>query len=301
MEPESNTRKEHPSTYIVQDRSNSDELERLKIQDEMITADMGGVLPEYSDPTRLRRVLDVGCGTGGWLIQLAQAYPSIEFLAGADVSQRMIEYAREQAKAAGVADRVSFHVMDALRMLEFPPKYFDLLNHRLGFSYLRTWDWPNLLQKYQWVTRFNGTIRVTESDAVAVSNSPALNQFYDLLRESYYASGHLFTPDRRSVIQELPGIMHQQGIQQVQTRAIPFHYTAGDKHMESFYNNMGFAMRTVAPFLRKWTKMPEDYENLCKRALNEMQQSDFTVSWEMMTVWGTNEMQNSKPPIVEHH
>ncbi len=104
MEIESGARKEHPSTYIVQDRSNSDELQRLKIQDEMVTAGMGGVLPEYSDPTGLHRVLDVGCGTGGWLIQLAHAYPAIEFLAGADVSLRMIEYAREQAKAAGLAD-----------------------------------------------------------------------------------------------------------------------------------------------------------------------------------------------------
>ena len=34
------------------------------VQDKMLTAEMGGVLPELSDPTQLRRVLDVGCGTG---------------------------------------------------------------------------------------------------------------------------------------------------------------------------------------------------------------------------------------------
>ncbi len=58
-------RREHPSTYFVQDRSNEDELTRLILQDQMVTAGMGGVLPEQPDPTIFKRVLDVGCGTGG--------------------------------------------------------------------------------------------------------------------------------------------------------------------------------------------------------------------------------------------
>ena len=64
--------REHPSTYIVQDRSNLDEMTRLEIQDKMLTKDQGGVLPELADPAFLRRVLDVGCGTGGWLIETAR-------------------------------------------------------------------------------------------------------------------------------------------------------------------------------------------------------------------------------------
>lgn len=28
---------------------------------------MGGVLPEQQDPTRFRRVLNIGCGPGGWI------------------------------------------------------------------------------------------------------------------------------------------------------------------------------------------------------------------------------------------
>jgi len=53
-------------TYFVQDRSNQKELQRLIVQERMITEAMGGVLPEQQDPTRLQRVLDIGCGPGGW-------------------------------------------------------------------------------------------------------------------------------------------------------------------------------------------------------------------------------------------
>src|SRR5712691_9385302 len=145
----SGTRREHPSTYFVQDRSNEEELTRLQLQDQMLTADIGGVLPEQPDPTVFQRVLDVGCGTGGWLIEVARAYPTMCVLVGVDVSERFVEHAQAQAEAQQVSDRVQFRTMDALRMLEFPVNFFDLVNHRLGIGYLRTWDWPKLLKEYR--------------------------------------------------------------------------------------------------------------------------------------------------------
>src|SRR5689334_19537029 len=65
-------KQELPSTYIVQDRSNREELIRLDEQDRLITSVMGVFLPEQEDPGSFQRVLDVGCGTGGWLINLAK-------------------------------------------------------------------------------------------------------------------------------------------------------------------------------------------------------------------------------------
>ena len=126
-----NPRREHASTYFVQDRSNQEELSRLQVQDQMLTRGMGGVLPEQPDPTIFHRVLDVGCGTGNWLIEAARTYPTMSLLIGIDISNKMVEIAREQAKAQQVNDRVEFHVMDALRALEFSDNYFDLVNLRL--------------------------------------------------------------------------------------------------------------------------------------------------------------------------
>jgi SAM-dependent methyltransferase len=122
--------REYPSTYFVQDRSNQEELNRLRVFDYTLTAGMGGVLPEQPDPTAFPRVPDVGCGTGGWLIELAKTTPTCTRLVGADVSFTFVEYARAQAEAAQVSDRVEFRLMDALLMLEFPTGTFDLVNHR---------------------------------------------------------------------------------------------------------------------------------------------------------------------------
>lgn len=57
------------------------------------------------------RVADVGCGEGWSSIAIAQAYPGVE-VDGFDVDPPSIEAARRHAEAAGVSDRVSFHLVD---------------------------------------------------------------------------------------------------------------------------------------------------------------------------------------------
>src|SRR5215469_2794042 len=186
MSTPTNPRPEHPSTYFVQDRSNEEELSRLQTQDQMVTTSMGGVLPEQPNPAIFQRVLDVGCGTGGWLIEAARTYATMSLLVGVDVSGKMVEYARAQAAAQQVSDRVQFATMDALRMLEFPTDYFDLVNQRTGASYLRTWDWPKLLQEFQRVTRPGGVIRVTESALITESSSQGLIRLNQVFIEAFY-------------------------------------------------------------------------------------------------------------------
>src|SRR5882672_2809766 len=58
------------------------------------------------------RVADVGCGHGASTIVMAQKYPQSRFF-GFDYHGPSIEWARAQAKAAGVAERVTFEVASA--------------------------------------------------------------------------------------------------------------------------------------------------------------------------------------------
>lgn len=286
MPTSSDPRGEHPSTYVVQDSSNEEELIRLTIQDQLVTKSMGGVLPEQPDPTIFRRVLDVGCGPGGWLIATAQAYPSITQLIGVDVSARAVAYARKQAEEQQVSDRVEFHSMDALRMLEFPSYYFDLINQRSAVSFLRTWDWSKLLNEEKRVLCPGGTIRLTEPDVMPDSNSPALRRFIDLMLEAFHQSGHLYSTDRRSVSDNLPELLDRYGLQNVQTRDYTLEYRAGTPEGQLVFENTKLVLRTSLPFLRKWTRVPNDYEENCQRTLEEMQQPDFVMTWHIRTVWG---------------
>ena len=280
-------RKEQPSTYVVQDRSNRDELDRLRIQDQMINAGMGGVLPEQSDPTAFEHILDVACGTGGWLIETARTYPTLSRLSGIDVSARMLKYAREQAEAQQVSDRVEFRVMDALHKLDFPDNSFDLVNQRLGQSYLRTWEWPRLLSELWRAARPRGVIRLVEGN-IAESNSLAMNQLNALFFQSLHRAGHYFTSEVDGVTSELPRLLHQYGgVRDVQTCSYMLTYRADTVAGEDFSVNVQHGFRTMLPFLQKWTRVPDDYEKIYRQALSEMRQPDFVATWNLLVVWGS--------------
>jgi ubiquinone/menaquinone biosynthesis C-methylase UbiE len=281
---------EQSSTYFVQDRSNVEEMNRLELQDKMLTTGMGGVLPELADPTPVRRVLDVGCGTGGWLIETAKTYPSIEKLVGADISGKMLAYARVRADAEALDQRVQFREMDALRMLEFADASFDLVNQRLGDSWLRTWDWKKILLEYQRVTRPGGIIRITEGNAFAESNSPALTKLCDTVLKAFYNSGRLFTESNDGIIRELPRIMTQYGISDVQSQVHTLTYQAGTESGQQFYQNVQYILRLLLPFFHKWTHVPVDYEDTRQQALKEIQQSGFVANFTLITCWGKKPM-----------
>jgi ubiquinone/menaquinone biosynthesis C-methylase UbiE len=284
----SDAHRELQSTYFVQDKSNQDEVTRVRIQDQMITSMMGGVLPEQPDPTKFERVLDVGCGTGGWLIEVARTYPSIKRLVGVDISKRMVDYARELAKEQQVDDRVEFFVMDALRLLEFPDNYFDLVNQRFGVSWLRTWDWPKVLGEYQRITRAHGTIRITEAEFVTASSNPAHLRLNQLMLQALHNAGNVFTPESDGVTSQLAPLLHQYaGIRDQQTRSHTLRYRVGTPEWQIGYDDTRLIYRTTLPFLRKWTQVPDDYEQIYQQMLSEMQQSDFTATWNLLTAWGT--------------
>lgn len=281
-----NPRREHPSTYFVQDRSSGEELARLRLQDEATNIAIGGVLPEQTNPAAFQRVLDVGCGTGHWLIETAKAYPTISLLVGVDISGRMIEYARDQAAAEQVDDRVQFHVMDVLRMLEFPSGFFDLINQRFATSYLRTWDWPKLMQEYQRILRTGGVLRLTEGDMVMHSTSPALTQLMDFLRDAFAQAGHFFDIASDGIARDLSSVLTRYGFQNVQFREYTRALQAGTSEGEHLAEDMKMAFRTAIPFLRKWITLPDDYEDIYQRMVEETGKPDFAAGGLMITAWG---------------
>jgi ubiquinone/menaquinone biosynthesis C-methylase UbiE len=81
-------------------------------------------LPETRET--LRRggaVLDVGCGSGRALIQLAKAFPASRFV-GYDSYPGVVERAKRNAEREDVADRIAFEVCD---IMKGAPAQFDLV------------------------------------------------------------------------------------------------------------------------------------------------------------------------------
>lgn len=271
------SRVEHPSTYFVEDRSNREEVERLHIQDRMITTLVGTSLPAPD----VKRVLDVGCGTGGWIREVAKVYPEVTSLVGVDISAAMLEFARSQAQKQQVDDRVEYRVMDALRMLEFPDRSFDLVCQRYGMSFLRTWDWSKLLQEYRRVTqRF---IQVTESELLIESSSEAYSQWWGVTLKAFEAAGHIPSVDT-STGDWLEALFEQHGLRNVKRQRHQITYSGGTPTGSAFVQDVQYAMRTLERFVDKWMPAPE-YRVLCERVREDLE-GNFQVTIPVNSIRG---------------
>jgi ubiquinone/menaquinone biosynthesis C-methylase UbiE len=279
---------ERASTYFVQDRRHTEDLLRLVEQDQLLTAGMGGVLAEQDDPVRFQRVLDVGCGTGGWLLDTARAYPDIQQLFGIDISSGMVHYACEQAIVEQVSNRVEFRVMDALRMLEFPANYFDLLNLRVPGSWVRTWDWPKLLQEFKRVTLPKGIIRLVEGQIPAAPNSPAFDQLWSIGFQVGYQSGYYFEPSRGGITKFLGPLLQQYACTgKVSQCEYVIHIDQGYEYLDVFKKDMKLLLQFLPEFWKRFTRLREDYDEIYLQACQELDNPDFTADWVQTTVWGT--------------
>ncbi|HEY6485674.1 MAG TPA: methyltransferase domain-containing protein [Candidatus Cybelea sp.] len=120
-------------------------------------------------------VADLGCGYGSSTILMAEAYRMSRFI-GYDYHVASIEAAREAAKRAGVADRVSFEVGTAQTM---PPGQFDLIGcfdcvHDMG-------DPVGVVATARRALRANGTLLIVEpyaGDALEQNLNPIGRIFY---------------------------------------------------------------------------------------------------------------------------
>jgi ubiquinone/menaquinone biosynthesis C-methylase UbiE len=275
---------DNPSTYFVQDKNSEAEMIRILIQDDLITAGMGGPLAEQPDLSSLHRILDIGCGPGGWILELAGAYPHMS-LTGIDISWKMIEYALAQAQAQKLTEGVEFFVMDALRPLEFLDQAFDLVNIRFGPSYLSVNDWPRLIQEMWRVTRPGGIVRITNGEDSDRSNCPPYTRLTQMLLCALYRAGNFFNPEG-TFTGPLTHIMTQQGFQNIQNKASLVEFTAGTIAGQNFLQDTIYAFQNFRPFIHKHGCASDDYDALCQQAMDEMQRPDFRASWNMVTVWG---------------
>ena len=171
-----------------------------------------------------------------------------------------------------------------MQALYLPFNSFDLVNQRLGSSYLRIWDWPHFLEQLQYVIKPGGIVRLTEVD-IMKSTSPALNRTTDLLQQALYQAGHLPSQANRELGNELEQFLQRLDFQDVQTQTVTIEYRANTPEWENFYNYIKLSSQALQPFLFKWLRI-SDYEKLRQQMIDEMEQADFVGTWKLVTTWG---------------
>ncbi|WP_395575171.1 SAM-dependent methyltransferase [Streptomyces sp. BK79] len=103
----------------------SRDTEALGLRCEVLFRSFGGNLVRDLVRERgARGVLDLGCGTGGLLLDLVRDNPGLRGF-GLDIAEDAITYAGRRAAEQGVGDRLSFLVGDAFRPQDWPAEVVE--------------------------------------------------------------------------------------------------------------------------------------------------------------------------------
>ncbi|KAI7901596.1 S-adenosyl-L-methionine-dependent methyltransferase [Cokeromyces recurvatus] len=98
-------------------------------------------------------VLDLGCGPGTWLMDVATEYPTSQFI-GVDMCDIFPSNIRPP--------NVSFQTGNALERLPFPDNTFDLVNVRLFILALMKYEWSTVIKEIYRVLKPGGFVQMIE-------------------------------------------------------------------------------------------------------------------------------------------
>lgn len=253
------------------------EIARLLNQDHLVTSAVS-LLPAPIDAASLGRVLDIGCGPGGWLLDLIAQYPDIAGV-GIDLSQDMIRYANHIKQAERKEQStLTFLIMDARQPLQFPDENFDFVQMRLCHSFLRPQMWPLILQECFRVLRPGGSLCIIDLE-LTFTNKPYLDESFSLMARVWKKGGLSFSPTGRSmgILAALPSLLHGVGFGE---RHVTFHPVDASKDSENYQTSRENVLTIFAGVRETYEKVGElspDYLSELKDNFErEMTEEDFT-------------------------
>ena len=281
------SQEENINQYVI-DAENATEMARLLEQDKQMTGCMGGVFSERrpEEFSSIKQVLDLACGPGGWVHDVADSFPRMEIV-GVDLNERMIGYARAHAHVRKLAN-ASFRVMDVTKPFDFPDESFDLVNARCIFAFMSPQHWPSLLKECKRVLRPGGTIRFTEGEW-GVGTTPAYETYLAFFFEAMQRAGRSFSATGRHVgiTPVLARMLREAGFQHIQQKAHVHDFSYGMEAHDGFTFDLQLLFKLLQPFIIKVeVATQERLDTLYEQVLDEMQSEEFCALAFYLTVWG---------------
>ncbi len=198
------------TTYIGPKDATGDQF--LDFQHFIVRRVLGG---NHQSPLRQpQRILDAGCGTGRWAVEMAAEFPGA-LVVGLDLV-RPSNLAPMLATLGPLAGNVSFVEADLRERLPFPDATFDFAHMRLMFDDLPTEHYLLALRELVRVTRPGGWVECAEQGEAIYHPGPA----YQLLSQwaAQLCRRRGVDPDLGPKLKQLLALA---GVKQVSERVVP--------------------------------------------------------------------------------
>ena len=281
----------------VLDPENSVEMVRLDNQNRLMTEALGGILPEAMNLTNVSRILDLGCGAGGWTMDTAHALETS--CIGVDSRSPLLKYAQMQAQMTGIHDLVTFQEMEITHPLAFPDASFDLVNLRFLTELIETPCWPAVLHECLRVLKLGGFLVLTEAEWPTTS-SPAAEKLARSTTEALWKAGFGFSRDGRDlgVLHALPALLKRAGACAIQSDVHLLNFSSRQPHFHDMARHLWTTYALLQPFLTRMDYgSQQELYTLCDQFAYDLIDDAFEGGMIVLRTWG----QKCGEPEPEEH
>ncbi|RCI10422.1 hypothetical protein L249_4414, partial [Ophiocordyceps polyrhachis-furcata BCC 54312] len=166
------------------------------------------IFPPVNSP---RRILDCGCGSGDWAVDVARRFPDCEVL-GIDISPHIMP--------EDGPNNLEFQIDDLNGRFTFPSDYFDLVHSQMVAGGIHSTRWRSYIQDMIRVLRPGGWCQMVEVYFNAQSDNGTLERDHAL---SEWSREYLDTMHRQKdprAAMHLASWMRSEGFTEVESRLL---------------------------------------------------------------------------------
>ncbi|MBO0778140.1 MAG: class I SAM-dependent methyltransferase [Ktedonobacteraceae bacterium] len=143
-----------------------------RLHQAFLQAQEGRLLPEIIPLSAVKNVLDLGCGAGDWIFQLARRYPHMHIY-GIDYCEQALQEARVRYEISALR-QVELRQTDFLQALSTPDHYFDLVHMRRGAAFITPEQWPKFIWECTRTLKVGGWITFVEFEVDEIASSACM-------------------------------------------------------------------------------------------------------------------------------
>lgn len=239
----------------------------------------GGLLPDSVNLAGMERVLDVACGSGQWVLDLAHAFPTLHVV-GLDRHPETIRYARARAQTQWLHN-AHFVEGDLHAMTALADESFDLVHARFLAPAVAPHAWSGVLRELSRVCRPGGHLVWMEAQFPA-STSEACQQWCELLRGALLQAGA--TP---AIIESMEILLSEADYAQVHKSTTCLDFSTDTPSYHKLATDAPFLLGLVQPWLTQHTVASvAEIDRVCQEALIDLYDEGFCATWTLLTLLG---------------
>lgn len=227
----------------------------------------GNYLAPIAQP---ERILDVGCGMGRWLAEMAQEFPQAELIG--------VDFALPAKETATFPPNCQFLASNILNALPFENAAFDFTHQRFRLFAVPLPQWQPLIHELARVTRRGGWVELTEINPFLQHMGPNTKRVMQLIMQAASARG--FDP---AIAQRLSTLLGRAGLKRVGTsiQLAPIGNWGGHPGALALAAMLSIAREMQPLVIEQALATPEEFLSLTMHMTQEVDQHHTTLAFHI--------------------